>query len=199
MAPHRVLLLLMALLIGLLVPAQALAESCTFPIREIGPLALKRSDYRRPVYRTVTRETWKLEDEWFSSKPWLNQWVKLRGGTRVHGISFKEQRALTVDARTPEYDHVWMYIQDPNPLNGTCTMVGKKEWEKPKFRIRQQSKEVRITATSRRTPGDTTGCLLGPDPALEGKKPCPNLARSIVLLKKPLGDRKLVFEQFPSA
>lgn len=199
MAPHRILCLLVALVVGLLVPGQAIAESCTFPIREIGPLKLKRSDYRNAVYRTVTRETWNLDDTWFSSKPWLNQWLILKNGVRVHGTSFREQRALTVDARTPSYDYGWIYTQDPDPSKGTCELAGKKEWERPKFRIRQGSKEVRIAATSRRTPGSTTGCLLGPDPALDGKKPCPNLSRSIVLLKRPLGDRKLVFEQFPSA
>jgi hypothetical protein len=62
-------------------------------------------------------------------------------------------------------------------------------------RLKQSRTQVRVSAASQRTVGDRTGCLLGPD---HGVRECPNLTRVIIRIAKPLGNRKLVMEQWPS-
>jgi hypothetical protein len=182
---------LLAAALALAVPAAAFA--CTIPIRTIGPLGISRADLRYPVERTVTRARWGIDSSWRAVLPSVDQFVKIRHGVTVHGASYRTQRAISIDARGPE-DNGWMYFDDDLDSTPPCALTGKIEWQAPRVRVRQSRTEVRIAATSQRTVGDRTGCILGPD---HGVRACPNLTRSIVRLATPLGNRRLVFEQFP--
>lgn len=186
----RVLAALLAMLM-LLMAAPGTALACPIPIRKIGPLKLKKSDLRSPVMRSTTARAWKVSDAWVSTRPRLSQFVRIRGLGTFHGRSYRTQRALSIDAYAPE-DGGWMYFDDGDPATPRCKMVGKVEWQRPRIRVKQTKREVRVLAITRRTPGDRAGCSYGPD---EGIAECPTLARSVVRLKQPVGNRKIVFEQ----
>lgn len=173
-----------------LLPATALA--CAIAIRTIGPIDGSRADLVTPVARTVTREAWELDSSWVSTRPRLSQFVRVEGLGRFHAVSFKEQRSLSIDAYGP-FDNGWMYF-DGNDSDGIeCALTGKIEWQQPKIRVVQGAREIRIAATAQRTVGSRDGCILGPD---LGVRECPNLKRTIVGLTAPVGNRKIVFEQF---
>jgi hypothetical protein len=176
-----------------LLPAIALA--CPIPIRRIGPLEESRTDLVKPIGRVVTREAWGLDASWASTRPRLSQFVVVRDVGTFHGVSFKQQNNLSIDAYGPE-DNGWMYFDDGDPNTKSCEVVGKLKWQAPKIRVVQGRREVRIAATAQRTIEDPTGCILGPD---FGVAECPNLTRTIVRLAQPLGNRKLVLEVFPPA
>jgi hypothetical protein len=191
MRPLRTTVVLLAAALAFLVPAVAFA--CTIPIRTIGPLDISRADLRYPVERKVTRDAWGVDTSWRAVLPSVDQFVKIRNGVTVHGASYRTQRAISIDARGPE-DNGWMYFDDDLESTPPCQLTGQIEWQRPRVRVRQSSTEVRILAASQRTVGDRTGCILGPD---HGIRPCPNLTRTIARLAAPLGNRKLVLEQFP--
>ena len=184
---------LLALLLALALPATAFA--CPIAIRTIGPLPITGTDLRRPVNRTTTREAWGLDESWVATRPVVSQIVKLRSGRVVNNVSYAKQQAISIDARGP-HDTGWMYINDFDDTTPECQMLGEIEYQTPKIRVRQTATEVRIIATAQKTVGDRTGCILGPD---NGVRQCPNLARVIVRLAKPLGNRKLVLESYPEA
>ncbi len=174
-----------------LLPAVALA--CPIPIRKIGPLDESRADLVRPTARIVTRRTWGLDGSWRSTRPRLSQFVVVKDVGTFHGMSFKQQGSLSIDAYGPE-DNGWMYFDDGDPATKACEIAGQIKWQKPRIRVVQGRREVRIAATSQQVAGDTTGCILGPD---YGVRDCPNLTRVVVRLAKPLGKRRLVLEVFP--
>lgn len=174
-----------------LVPAVALA--CPIPIRKVGPLEENRATLVRPVSRIVTRDAWGLDSTWVSTRPRVSQFVQVRNVGTYHGVSFREQSSISIDAYGP-FDNGWMFFDDTDPATPTCALTGQIDWQKPLIRVVQGRREVRIAATAQRTVGDRTGCFLGPD---FGVRECPNLTRTIVRLAKPLGTRKLVLEVFP--
>lgn len=182
---------LLSLLLAVLLPAQALA--CPIAIRRIGPLDLEHADIRRPVLRTVTRAAWGLDASWASTRPRLSQVVVTTRSGTWYNVSYRRQQALSIDARGP-FDNGWMYVDDADPDTPPCAMVGEIEWQAPRILVRQTARSVRVAAVSRRTVGDRTGCVLGPD---LGVRECPNLTRTIVKLSIPLGSRPLIFEAFP--
>jgi hypothetical protein len=185
------LALLACTLAAALLPAVALA--CPIAIRRVGPIEGSRSDLVRPVARVTTREAWGLDASWVSTRPRLSQFVVVRKVGTFHGVSFKEQRALSVDAYGPE-DNGWMYFSDDDPMTKPCELVGQIKWRPPRIRVVQGRREVRVSASAQQVVGDRTGCILGPD---TGLRKCPNLTRTVVRLAKPLGSRRLVFEVFP--
>lgn len=160
--------------------------------RHIGPISVKRADIQYPLLRTVPRSAWGYDGSWVSTQPRLNQYVTVRGVGKRRGITFPKQQALSIDARGP-FDNGWKYFDDADPDTPACRMVGKIEWQRPKIVVRQFKHEVRVAAISQRTEGDRTGCILGFE---EGTAYCPNLTRVIYRLKKPLGKRRLILEQF---
>lgn len=182
---------LLGVLAGAAVPAAALA--CSIPIREVGPVKVVRSDLQRPLVRTVDRSAWRLDASWVSTRPRLSQFVLARGVGRYHAVTFPEQQALSLDARAP-FDNGWYWFEDDDPDTPPCELVGKLEWQAPRIRVVQGRREIRIAATTQRTVGDRTGCVLGPD---FGVAPCPNLTTMIFRLDRPIGTRQVVLEQFP--
>jgi len=188
--PRHIAVLASLLSLLLLVPASALA--CTIPIRRIGPIELEQGELKRPVYRVVERSAWGVDASWISTTPRLSQFVILQNGRVVHGATYKRQQALSIDAPGP-VDGGWLYFNDSDPMTPTCALTGQAEWQLPKIRVRQMATKVRVAATTQRTVGDRTGCILGPD---QGVRPCPNLARNIIKLAAPLGERELTFERF---
>lgn len=181
-------IVLLALLLLLLVPAVALG--CSIPIRKVGPVSLRPSELRRPVQHRVEAADWGLDGTHLSSRPLLSQFVIVKGGGAAHGATYGRQSALSIDAYGPD-DHGWMYFEDDDPATPACTMVGQLQWQVPRIRVKQTATQVRVAATTQRTVGDRTGCTHGPD---KGVRDCPNLARSIVRLTQPLGNRELSFE-----
>ena len=188
-----VLVLLASALVAALLPAVALA--CPIPIRRIGPIDESRADLVKPIARIVTREAWGLDGSWASTRPRLSQIVVVKDVGTYHGVTFKEQRALSVDAYGPE-DNGWMYFDDGDPTTESCDLVGQIKWRKPVIRVVQGRREIRVAATSQKVAEDISGCILGPD---FGVRDCPNLTRAVVQLVKPVGDRKVVFEVFGPA
>jgi hypothetical protein len=183
------LALLACALVAAVLPAVALA--CPIPIRSIGPLEESRVDLVKPIGRAVTRDAWGLDASWASTRPRLSQFVVVRKVGTFHGVSFKQQKSLSIDAYGPE-DNGWMYFDDGDPNTPSCAIVGQIKWQAPKIRVVQGRREVRIAAVAQRV-ANSEGCILGPD---LGVKDCPNLTRTIVQLVKPLGNRKLVLEVF---
>ncbi len=178
-------------LMAALVPAVALA--CPIPIRRIGPIDGSRADVVHPTHRQVTREAWGLDASWASTRPRISQFVVIRNVGTFHGSSFKDQRALSVDAYGP-FDNGWMYFDDDDPDTTSCALTGQIAWQPPIIRVVQGRREIRLAATAQRVVGDRTGCILGPD---NGVRACPNLTRVIVRLAKPVGTRRIVLEVFP--
>jgi hypothetical protein len=189
----RQLLPTIVVLAAMLVLAPAVAASCVIPIRTIGPLDGGRTQLVLPQLRTVTRDAWGVDESWVSTRPRLSQFVRIRRIGRFHAMSFRRQQSLSIDARGP-FDYGWLYFDDGRPDTPACTMIGKEEWQRPRVLVRETATEVRIAAVTQRTVGDRTGCTLGPD---HGEAECPNLTRVIRTLKRPVGTRRLVFEQFP--
>ena len=173
-----------------LLPALALA--CPIPIRRIGPLEESRADLVKPIARVTTRAAWGLDGTWASTRPRLSQFVVVKDVGTFHGVSFKEQKSLSIDAYGPE-DNGWMYFDDGLPSTAPCELVGEIKWQAPKIRVVQGRREIRVAATAQKVAGDTSGCILGAD---FGVRDCPNLTRVIVQLVRPVGERKLVFEVF---
>lgn len=178
------------MLVAAAFPAASLA--CPIPIREVGPVKVGRDDLQRPLARIVERSSWGLDTSWVSTRPRLSQFVLARGLGRYHAVTFPEQQALSLDARAP-FDNGWLYFDDDDPETPPCQLVGRLEWEQPRIRVVQARSEIRIAATTRRTAGDRTGCVLGPD---FGVAACPNLARVVFRLARPVGTRRVVLEQF---
>ncbi|MCW2960247.1 MAG: hypothetical protein JWM90_634 [Thermoleophilia bacterium] len=179
------------LLIGALL-APTMAAACTIPIRSIGPLELLRTDLRRPTLHPATRTAWKLDDTWTSVTPELSQFVVTRKVGRHYGVSYKNQLALSIDARGPEDDGGWRYSDDDDPATPPCQITGQIEWQRPKVLVRQTRTAIRILAVAQRTLGDRTGCVYG---AELGEVECPNLATVIVRLNAPVGNRRIHFER----
>ena len=173
-----------------LVPAVALA--CAIPIRSIGPISGARSDLVVPTLRTVERSAWRVDASWVSTRPRISQFVVLRKVGRFHGVSFRQQRAISIDARGP-FDNGWMFFDDDDPDTAPCALTGTIAWQPPRIRVVQGRREIRIAATTQRTAGDRTGCILGPD---QGVARCPNLTRQVIRLTRPVGNRRIVLEQF---
>ena len=190
MAPRSLTTTLLALVLALLVPATAIG--CTIPIRTIGPVTLRTDEIVRPKTVQVDRSQWTSDAYVASTRPRLSQWVIIKGVGRLHGISYKSQKSLSIDAYGPE-DHGWMYFNDDDPETRPCEMVGQLEWQPPVIRVVQGAKKIRFAATSARTKGDRMGCTYGPD---LGAPECPNLTRNIIQLKKPVGDRIISMEVF---
>ncbi len=191
--PRHLAVLTLAAMLLLTALAPAVALGCTITIRTIGPIEGSRADLVLPVTRTVTRDAWKLDGSWVSTRPRLSQFVSIAGVGKFHAMAFRNQRALSIDAYGP-FDNGWMYFDaDPNDFDD-CALTGQIEWQRPRIRVVQGAREIRVAATAQRTVGDRTGCILGPD---KGVRACPNLKRTIVGLAKPVGNRRIVFEQFP--
>ena len=191
---HRRLPLIATLACVALVALPAVGFGCSIAFRVIGSVSLTSAELRRPTSRIVTREAHGLDSTWTSTQPLLNQVVQIAGGKKVRGIYYSRQRALSIDTYGPE-DTGWQYFEDSDPLTPPCQMIGQIEWQRPTVFVRENASEVRIAAAAQKTVGDRTGCVYGPDgPA--GRKLCPNLTRRVMLLKRPVGARKLVFEQF---
>lgn len=187
--PIRIIVATLALL---LVTPLDLALACNIEFRVIRAAEIARSDVRRPVERSATSKSWKMDDTWTSTWPQLNQVVSVRRVGKVHGVSFAAQRALSIDALPPG-DYGWTYIDDRSPATPPCTMVGSTEWQPPHVFVKETRREVRITAAAQRTVGDPAGCELDRQPLV---LPCPNLAQTVIKLDQPVGDRRLVFERF---
>lgn len=171
----------------------AIGLACTIPIRTIGPVTAAKSDLQRATYRTVSRDSWRLDRSWVSTRPRLSQFVRVRGLGRFHGVTFPQQQALSLDAVGP-FDNGWKFFEDDNPNTPACPLVGKIDWQPPKILVRQLKHQIRVVAVAQRTVGDRSGCILGPD---FGVAECPNITRVVYRLRAPVGHRRIVFDQFP--
>ncbi len=177
---------------AILLLSSSAAAACNLPIRVVGPIDVQRTELRRPVAVSSTHAAWHLDQSWTSVEPQLVQNVRTRRSGMHRSVAFSRQRALSIDALPPD-TYGWTYVDDHDPRTPTCTMVGQREWEAPTVRIIESPRAVRILAASRRTPGDTAGCIIGP--RTDGL-PCPNLTTTIIRLRAPLGARQLQFETF---
>lgn len=189
---RRLLPLVFACVLVAVAALPAVALGCPIEIRTIGPIDAERSQLQKPLLRTVDRATWGFDRSWVSTQPRLSQFVRVRGLGRFHSVTFPKQQALSLDARGP-FDNGWKYFDDDDPDTKSCELVGQIAWQRPRIHVRQGRDEVRVVAVTQRTEGDRTGCVLGPD---RGEAWCPNLTRVVFRLKQPLGDRRLVMEQF---
>ena len=124
--------------------------------------------------------------------PELNQRVVSRAGSVHEGQAFARQVALSIDAAAPS-NNGWSYADDDDPSTAPCRMVGKAEWRQPRILIRETATEVRVLAAVRRTAGNRSGCVLGGEHAEWG---CPTLTRKLMKLRRPVGERRIVFETF---
>ncbi|MCW2974149.1 MAG: hypothetical protein JWN72_2422, partial [Thermoleophilia bacterium] len=185
---------LLALALALLVFAPtASALACPpIPIRTIGAIKAVKKDLRYPTYKKVPRAQWKLDDTWYTVKPRMAQWVKLKNGLLFYGVSFSTQVTPSIDAYAPE-DLNWLYIDDSDPDTQTCQMIGQSAWQEPKIWIKETAKTIRFAAGAQHTIGDRRGCVLGPE---GGTRDCPILTRTVQRLKKPVGNRTIIFESF---
>jgi hypothetical protein len=182
---HRSLAVALALL---LLPT--VADACPIPFRTIGPVKLQRHDVRRPTYRAVDAVAWRVGSQWTFTTPELNQELRAHDGRSYDAATFPRQQALSIDAAAPD-DNGWVYADDSDPHTPPCELAGRSEWQQPVIMLRQDAKRVRIAAAARRTVGSRAGCVLGGG---DQQWSCPTLTRRIILLKRPLGDRELVFE-----
>jgi hypothetical protein len=186
---HTVLVLAFALL--LIAPTAVWA--CNIPIRTVGALNLSRKDLRRPIYRKVERSQWPkaLAGE-TSVMPTLDQFVRIKNRQSYYGVTFAWQQAFSIDAISPGYRGE-VFAQDDDPQAPACALLGKYPWTAPRILVKESEREVRITAVSSPTAGDTAGCVLEqPDWDLM----CPNITVSVVTTREPLGKRRLVLERF---
>lgn len=177
-----------SIVIMLLLPG--LANACNVAFRTIGPIDVRKSAIERPSFRLGARAAWKLDSSWRATRPELNQDLRVRGGGTYRGASYPKQRALSIDAPAP-VDAGWRYGDDADPETPPCEIAGRGEWQAPKILVKETRRTVRIAAASQRTVGDRTGCVLG---AGQDEAGCPTMTRSIVKLKRPLGNRQIHFE-----
>ncbi len=181
----------LALSLLLLLGAPVAALGCNIAFRTIGPVQFRESEVKRPAERSSSRARWKLGAGWIGTHPELNQVIKVRGKGMMEGVSFSRQRALSIDAAAPA-DNGWLYADDALESTPPCAISGQAEWQRPVILVREDRREVRITAAARRTPGSRAGCVLGGNDAAWG---CPVLTRTVVRLSRSIGSRQLVFEQ----
>lgn len=173
----------------LIAPATALG--CNIAFRTIGPVTFAKSEIKRPIERSGSRSRWQLQGDWVGTRPELNQIVKVRGVGAVEGVSFSRQSSLSIDAAAPS-NNGWLYADDDLDSTPPCEIAGTGEWQLPVVLVREDRREVRIAAAAQLTPGSRFGCVLGGDDAAWG---CPTLTRTVVKLDRPIGSRRLVFEE----
>ena len=178
------------MLVSALAFPSAVALACTIEFRRFD-VQLARTEIRRPAERVTSRSAWRIDEEWIGTTPQLNQVVKIRGVGVSLGVAFAQQRALSIDAAAPS-NNGWTYRDDDYVSTPPCEIAGQAEWQRPVIMVRENEREVRVAAVARRTPGSRVGCVLGGEDATWG---CPTLTRTVKLLAKPIGERKLVFEQ----
>lgn len=188
---RRISLATACFLVALLV-LPGLATACSIPIRKIGPVNIGAEDIRTPVLVKGGPGPWKLDATWTSVEPRMSQYVQILNGPRFHGSSFSGQKAMSIDAYAPE-DLGWLYVEDADPDTPPCAMLGRSAWQAPQIFVRETKTRVFVAAASQPTPGNNTGCVLGPD---FGVRPCPILTRRIMKLRKVVGARKIVFEHW---
>lgn len=181
-----------ALSLVLLLVLPSVAQACPIAFRTLGPLAIQKGEVTRPVIRNVPRTAWRVDDTWTSTRPELNQDILARGIGVYRGATYRRQRALSIDAAAPS-DNGWVYADDHDPATPRCAMAGRPEWRKPVIMLRETRRVIRIAAVARRTVGDRAGCVLGGDQDAS-EWGCPTLTRAVLKLKRPVGERRLVFE-----
>ncbi|MBC7460797.1 MAG: hypothetical protein H7287_05500 [Thermoleophilia bacterium] len=186
----RMLALSMALLV--FAPTASALACPPIPIRTIGAIKAVKQDLRYPTYTKVARAQWNLDSTWFTVKPRMSQWVKLKNGLRFYGVSFSTQLTPSIDAYAPE-DLNWLYVDDEDANTQPCLMIGQSAWQEPRIWIRENAKTIRFAAGAQHTIGDRRGCKLGPE---GGMRDCPILTRTVQRLKNPVGNRTIVFETF---
>lgn len=176
----------------LLLAMPGAASACSIPFRTIGALYLSKSDLKRPIKKTTGAAFWKLDPAlWLPLEPQLNQYVVIKNHRIYEGVTYGDQKAISIDAKgTYGTDNV--YMQDPESLD-TCNIVGQREWTAPFIRKMESTREVRILVVTTPNTADDAGCMLDPEPTV-----CPQLTRAVIVLKKPMGKRKLVFADFES-
>ena len=171
----------------------AIADDCNIAIRSIGPFEVKRHDLRRPVLRETERGRWHLDETWTSVEPQLNQVLRTRRHGSQYNVSFAAQRTLSIDALPPD-TYGWRWTDDGDPST-KCALAGQHAWQAPTVHVVEDQREVRVLAASRSTEGDPSGCSFGDSTS---GLPCPNLTTTVVRLARPVGTRRIVFEQFAS-
>lgn len=189
--PRR-LALPLVLVLACLLAAPTIAFGCTFPFRKVGPVNIGPRDIRTPVSARGRAATWKVPTTWASVDPIMSQYVQIRNGKRFFGSAFAGQTTLTIDAFGPQ-DFNWLYVDDEDPATAPCKLLGRNAWTNPRILVRETRARVFVAAVSAPTPGDNTGCILGPD---YGTRACPLLTRRVMRLKRPIGARKIVFERW---
>ena len=165
---------------------------CTIPFRVLGPISVSSNSLRMPTEGVADRADYGLDESWSSTSPELNQIVHLTDRRQLRGIAYSGQRALSLDSAGPE-DGGLRFTHDRNPFTAPCEIAGRAEWTMPRIIVRETATAVRIAAAYRRTPGERSGCMLAPQ---DEETACPNLARRIMVLKRPIGTRQLVLERF---
>lgn len=180
---------LLAALVLVVLPAGAVA--CVIPIRTVGPVDVVKGDLVRPKAARSTRSAWGLGAEWSSGEARLEQLVRTRRSGTHHGVSFPRQRAISIDAMTPDR-YVLRLEDDDDPTTPQCALAGRPDWSDPVVRVRETSTTVHVLAAVRPTPGDRSGCQAATSDDLE----CPQLVRHVVQLQRPVGDRRILIAHF---
>ena len=167
----------------------SIAHACSVPFEPPRPTNIPQADLRFGFPHVSTRSSWEVGDEWVSSRPFMDQQVRLAGwaSTKWVTASFRQQQSLTVEASWPESGAT--ASDDSDPATPPCEIAGRLTWSAPTFLVRETTRSIVITSMSRQTKGSREGCLFQ-------ENTCNGRRTVSFRLDAPVGNRRISLSRF---
>lgn len=174
----RLTALLLTTIVALIAPATAFGCSIAAepPLRP----HIAFEDLRFRHVHEGERGAWVRSTSWVATPVYLHRQVQLRQMRHPVTAAFAQQRSLALLIVRQGAGRYW----DPSDDDATCALAGQPIWSEPKLLVRETERAVFMTAISRRTQGDTTGCG-------HAVGSCDDLNFRTTWLDAPIGSRQL--------
>lgn len=166
-----------------------IARACSIAFVPPKPLHISQADLRFGFRHVSTRAAWVTGKDWVSSRPYIDQQVRLAGwpSTKWVQASFRQQQTLKVAARWPENGA--QAVDDSDATTPTCQIAGQPTWSRPTILVHETPRAIVITSVSRQTKGSREGCAFGINS-------CADVRSVTFRLRAPVGNRRIYRSQF---
>lgn len=190
-----------AIILGVLI-APSVAIACSIAAPSMNAKPVPRSEVVVPIRHEGARAAWGMRGSWRSIQPSLASRVRVGGGSRdgTWGLARRSQRVLHFHALHRHAARRWYDDTDPAT---TCSRRGEPVYTRPRLVVRQTERAVFATVVTRRQP-DPIGCVswapgdapLPGNQSVVAEHSCADTAFGKVVLKRPVGDRRIVLDRF---